>query len=176
MTGFIGTSATISLNYSRYSAIANLHTFHFTVAHVLGFSVSTSRLVATDFNTEMITSNHYEVFFDPILQNWFSLSLSLKFAVRLESPAPNSKLLYADIFPFSWLNCHSRSRSYFTTGGLQPISSSWPQAPWDPRAEIFFFNWTLGGNSPYITSSLTRRWVCVLWICFVSRQLCVSHI
>jgi hypothetical protein len=36
----------------------------------------------------------------------------------------------------------SQSQSYFTTGGLLPISSSWRKAPSDPRPEIFF-NWTL---------------------------------
>jgi hypothetical protein len=39
----------------KYSAIADLHTFHFTVAHALGFSVFTSRFLATDLNTETIT-------------------------------------------------------------------------------------------------------------------------
>jgi hypothetical protein len=45
-----------------YSAIADLHTFQSTVAHALGFSISASRLLATDLNTETSTSNHYEVF------------------------------------------------------------------------------------------------------------------
>jgi hypothetical protein len=61
MIGFVSTSVTISLNYNQYSAIADLHTFHFTVAHALGFSVFISRLLATDLNTETSTSNHYEV-------------------------------------------------------------------------------------------------------------------
>jgi hypothetical protein len=43
-----------------YSAIADLHTFQSTVAHPLGFSVSTSRLLAADLNTESSTSDHYE--------------------------------------------------------------------------------------------------------------------
>jgi hypothetical protein len=30
------------------------------------------------------------------------------------------------------------SVSYFTTGTLPPISSSWRQAPWDPRPVLFF--------------------------------------
>jgi hypothetical protein len=34
------------------------------------------------------------------------------------------------------LRCHSQS--YFTTGGLPPISSSWRQAPWGSLTEIFF--------------------------------------
>jgi hypothetical protein len=62
MIGFIVTSVTISLNYNWYSAIADLHNLQFTVEHAQGFSVSTSRLLAKDLNTETITSNHYKVF------------------------------------------------------------------------------------------------------------------
>jgi hypothetical protein len=64
----------------------------------------------------------------------------------------------------------SRSQSYFTTGSLPPISSSWCQAPWDPRLE-FFFQLNSCGNSPYVTSSLTRRWVCLSWICLAFCQV-----
>jgi hypothetical protein len=46
----------------KYSAIADLHTFQFTVAHALGMSGSTTRLLSMDLNTETSTSNHYEVF------------------------------------------------------------------------------------------------------------------
>jgi hypothetical protein len=69
MVGFICTSVTISFNCNQYSAIADLHNFKFTVAHLLGFSVSTSRLLVTDLNTETITSNHYEVFLSFLLQS-----------------------------------------------------------------------------------------------------------
>jgi hypothetical protein len=69
----------------------------------------------------------------------------------------------------------SRSQKYFTTGGLLPISSSWRQAPWDPRPD-FFFQLNSCGNSFYVTSSLTRRWVCLLWICLAFRQVYISHI
>jgi hypothetical protein len=41
--------------YMRYSAIADLHTLQFTVTQTLGFSVFTSRILATDFNTVLIT-------------------------------------------------------------------------------------------------------------------------
>jgi hypothetical protein len=55
MIGFITTSVThsllITLKYKQYSAIADLHRLQFTVANALGFSVSTSRLPATAFNT-----------------------------------------------------------------------------------------------------------------------------
>jgi hypothetical protein len=45
-----------------FQRTAGLHNLQFTVAHTLGFSVFISRLLATDRNTEIITSNHYEVF------------------------------------------------------------------------------------------------------------------
>jgi hypothetical protein len=37
-------------NYRQYSAIAILHTFKFTIPHSLGFSVFTSRILATDLS------------------------------------------------------------------------------------------------------------------------------
>jgi hypothetical protein len=60
MIGFIGTWFTVFLNYNQYNTIADLHKLQFTVAHALGFSVFTSRLLGTDLNTETSTSNHYE--------------------------------------------------------------------------------------------------------------------
>jgi hypothetical protein len=68
-----------------------------------------------------------------------------------------------------------QSQSYFTTGGLSPISSSWRQAPWDSRPQIFF-QLNSCGNSPYVTSSLTRRWLHLLWIRLAFRQVYISHI
>jgi hypothetical protein len=40
----------------------------------------------------------------------------------------------------NWVRVRVRV-SYFTTGGLPPISSSWRRAPWNSRPE-FFLNWT----------------------------------
>jgi hypothetical protein len=40
----------------------------------------------------------------------------------------------------------------------------------------FFFSINSCGNRPYVTSSLTRRWVCLLWICLAFRQMYISHI
>jgi hypothetical protein len=54
MIGLIGTSVTVSLNYNQYSGIVDLHSLEFTVAHALGISVSTSRLLATDLNTALM--------------------------------------------------------------------------------------------------------------------------
>jgi hypothetical protein len=35
------------------------------------------------------------------------------------------------------------------------------------------FQLSLCGNSPYVTSSLTRRWICLLWICLAFCQVYV---
>jgi hypothetical protein len=60
---------THSLNYNQYSAIAELHNFRFTATHALGFSVFTSRILATDLNTGTVTSNHYEIFLPFFIQS-----------------------------------------------------------------------------------------------------------
>jgi hypothetical protein len=73
------------------------------------------------------------------------------------------------------LQSQSQSQSYFTTGGLQPISSSWRQVSWSSREEIFFFNWTLAVADLDVTS-LMRRWICLLWICLAFCQVYVSYI
>jgi hypothetical protein len=59
MIGFIDTSWCKYTNYNQQSAVADLHTFQFTAAHALGFSVSISPIPV---NTESITSNHYAAF------------------------------------------------------------------------------------------------------------------
>jgi hypothetical protein len=66
----------------------------------------------------------------------------------------------------NWTHCLSQSHSYFTTDGLPPISSSWRQAPWDSRP-AFFCQLNIWGISPYVTSSLTWRWVCCLQLLLV---------
>jgi hypothetical protein len=66
----------------------------------------------------------------------------------------------------------SQSQSYFMTGGLPPISSSWRQAPWDTRLEISFPQLNSCGNSPYVTSSLTWKWVCLLWMYPPIKSVC----
>jgi hypothetical protein len=65
-----------------------------------------------------------------------------------------------------YLGSQSQSRSYFTTGGLLPISSSWRQAPWGTRPQILFIcNWTLASLSP-CNSLSNGRMGCLLWISF----------
>jgi hypothetical protein len=58
-------------------------------------------------------------------------------------------------------------------------SSFWRQAleAEDHRCSFFFFfQLNPYGHSPYVTTSLTRGWVCLLWICLAFRQVYVSHI
>jgi hypothetical protein len=64
MTGFISSwlhSLIITRKHRQYSAVSHLHTLQFTAAHVLGFSLSTSRLPATDLDaqTEVLYSKYY---------------------------------------------------------------------------------------------------------------------
>jgi hypothetical protein len=86
---------------------------------------------------------------------------------------PSSRSYWLAIVP--QLTPSKSSPSYFTTGSLPLVSSSWRQAPWESRPD-FLFNWTLALNSPYVSSCLTRRWVCLLWICLAFRQVHISHI
>jgi hypothetical protein len=59
MIGFIGTSVTGSLTRTQLQRYHYSTHFQFTAAYALGFSVSISRLLATNLNTETVTSNHY---------------------------------------------------------------------------------------------------------------------
>jgi hypothetical protein len=102
MIGFIGTSVTSSLNHTYYSAIADLHTFQFTVAHALGFSVFTSHLLATDLNTETSTSNHYEVFLSFLVQSPWNLGTQLKTPSATHS---SSLLLACLLLPLTTTHC-----------------------------------------------------------------------
>jgi hypothetical protein len=72
MIGFIDAFFVQSLNYKKYSTIADLHTLKFTVAHKLGFLVSTSPILAVDLNTEIITSNYYEAFLSFLVQSFWN--------------------------------------------------------------------------------------------------------
>jgi hypothetical protein len=58
----------------KYRANADLHTFQ-SQLHTLGFPVFTTRLLATDLNTETSTSNHYEVFLPFCLQSLWNLGI-----------------------------------------------------------------------------------------------------
>jgi hypothetical protein len=123
--GFISTSVTSSLNHTYYSTIADLHNLHFTVTHALQSSVSTSRLLATDLNTETITSNHYEVFLPFLVQSPWNLETQLK--TLLGCSKPKSKL------------CYDRR----SVG--QSASLSWCRAPIWGLQPNFYFRQTFAG-------------------------------
>jgi hypothetical protein len=48
--------------------------------------------------------------------------------------------------------------------------------PLETHDQIFFFQLNSCDNSPYVASSLTRRWVCLSRICLVFRRVYISHI
>jgi hypothetical protein len=79
MIGFINSSVTCSLKATYYSAIADLHAFLSTVAHALGFSVLTSRLLGTVLNTETSASHHYEVLLPFLVQSLWNLCTNLRY-------------------------------------------------------------------------------------------------
>jgi hypothetical protein len=70
-------------------------------------------------------------------KEWTTVLWLTRRLAAISHQPPN--LLFTD-----WqLTVLQRVKSYFTTGGLPPISSSWHQAPWDSRPVIFVFYWTL---------------------------------
>jgi hypothetical protein len=112
MIGFIGTLVTISLNCNQCSAITDLHNLQFTVAHALGLSGSTSRLLATDFNTETITSNHYEVFLSSLtLYSSVLICTQLIFTIH-QGHAP-----FSPLYSLHCTNQCDRHSRYYTWHG-----------------------------------------------------------
>jgi hypothetical protein len=112
-------------DYRRYSAIAILHTVQFTVAHALWFSVLTSCILATDvsqsrcnFRSHMKSSWHNRIPFLPFILNHLLLSSS-------ELDTIPSRLLHFTttvLYSYHTASRLIQSQSYFTTGGLPPIS------------------------------------------------------
>jgi hypothetical protein len=75
--------------------------------------------------------------------------------------------IFKDVMPYSSAVVY-QSQSYFMTCGLAPINSSWRQAPRDSRpVTVFFFQLNTCVQSPYVTSSLARGWVCHLQLLLV---------
>jgi hypothetical protein len=82
MIGFIGASLQLHL-VTISMALSLIYTLSSSPLHTLGFSVSTSRILATDHHTETITSNHYEVFWSFLLQSPWTASSPI---LSLQSP------------------------------------------------------------------------------------------
>jgi hypothetical protein len=68
----------VVLSTLNYNAIAILHNFQFAVAHALGFSVLTSRILATHLNTEISTWNHCEFVLPLLVQSPWILGTQLQ--------------------------------------------------------------------------------------------------
>jgi hypothetical protein len=84
-------------NYRQYSPIAILHTFQFTVTHALGFSVFTSRILATDLSQSHCHFNSH------VKSSWHSLILSCCFfSIALDCHLQNS----TQFFSFSITSLH----------------------------------------------------------------------
>jgi hypothetical protein len=47
--------------------------------------------------------------------------------------------------------------------------------PHETHDQRVLFQLNSCGNSPYVTSFLTRRWGCLLWICLAFHQVFISH-
>jgi hypothetical protein len=102
-----------------------------------------------------------------------SLRCLIPFLPFLQLPIPKTRLGstavdYCCVLRVLSFYCYysCQSQSYFTTGDLLLISSSWRQALWDSRP-AFFFQLNTCGYSPYVTSSPTRGWVCRLQLLLV---------
>jgi hypothetical protein len=150
---------TVFLKYNQYSPIADLHTFRFTVVYELGFSVSNSRILATDLNTATITSNHYEVFLSFLLQSPWTADPWIR---------SNSSILFSLLYSHSLGSCFCTLLSSVLIKVKVKVKVTLRLAvyrqsvrlgvkPLEIHDETFFFLLNSCGNSPYVTCSLTRR-------------------
>jgi hypothetical protein len=74
---------------------------------------------------------------------------------------PRTPLPVSDyLAPNPWIQLALSSQSYFTTGGLPPISSSWRHALWNSRHSNLIFQLNAWGYIPNVASSMTRELVC----------------
>jgi hypothetical protein len=153
---------------SNHSAIVNFHNSQFTTTPAKPFPaccVLTSRSFATTSNSGDSSTSRVQVLSSPTLVR--------NCLPAIPSTEVDSQLFSASLAELNFTQHYqsqSQSQSHFTTGGLPPISSSWRQAPWDSRPGFFFLQLSPCGHSPYATSSLKGRWVCLLWIFLAFRQ------
>jgi hypothetical protein len=142
------------------TTLSPIYTIQFTVAHALGFSVTNSRLLATDLNTNTITSNYYEVFLSslhleshciPPSQSVFNLTLQFANCSEVYCAGSNSlfnclQLLCAIVFTFSLLNSNLIQVKAKVTLQMAVYSKSVRPSGKPIEAHdqsSFFFNWTL---------------------------------
>jgi hypothetical protein len=98
----------------------------------------------------------------------------LRFETSFLSPPTTRRGRYSTPPPHGKVQCERERVTLRLAAYRQSVRlGAWPLETHDQR---FFFQLNSCGNSPYVTSSLTRRWVCLLWICLAFRQVCISHI
>jgi hypothetical protein len=140
------------------TALSLISTLYRSVAHAKSPQfVFTRRFLATDFNNGDSSSS--------------VLTLLLSGEYPTTELAGLSSQLTAD-----WVRVRVRVRVTLRLAvyrqsvclGASPLEAH------DQR--FFFFQLNSCANSPYVTSSLTRRWGCLLLICLAFRQVYVSHI
>jgi hypothetical protein len=124
----------------------------FCATNKLGFWIWWSNLLdiyTTGYNSLQITIWHTVIF--------FRLNTPLElFWLPAEPSKSQSNLLY------DWR---------FTANQIVLASG-----PLRPKTRDFFFQLNSCDNSPYVTSSLTWRWVCLLWICLAFSQVYIPHV
>jgi hypothetical protein len=135
---------------SNYSAIVNLHNSQITTAlakPLPACCVFTSRSLAMTSNSRYSSASRAQVLSSqPPVQNCLTThSVKVKVIVTL------------------WLVVYCLSVHL----GVKPLETH------DQR--LFFSNWTLAVIVPYVAPSLTRRWVCFLWMNLAFCKVYVSH-
>jgi hypothetical protein len=106
-------------NYKQYSAIADLHTLKFTVTYALGFSVFTSRILATDlsqshchFKSHMKSSLSVLIPFLPLLSIQFNSSVPRLISREAGVSKLDSSLLSCSIDFFFITTLHRPHRKH----------------------------------------------------------------
>jgi hypothetical protein len=167
MIGFIDTYTFTQFGTTgNYSAIAILHTFQLTVPHALGFSVFTGRILASDLSQSHCHFNSH------MLYSWHSLIpfLPLPDAANSE-PSTQFPSDYCSVLLLLLVEVEVTLRlavyRQSVCLGVEPLETD---------DQNFFSQLNHCDISPYVTSSLTRRWVCLLLICLAFRQVYISHI
>jgi hypothetical protein len=158
--GFIAPYTFTTRDYRQYSTIAILHIFQFTVPNVLGFSVFTSRILATDlsqshcnFNSHTKSSWQSIIVFLPVLLNHF----------QLPSPEFNqilsTTILYSALRPYS-VSSRVKVKGTLRLTASQSISLGVEHPP-GAHDQIFITVWQVRSRS------LTRGRVCLLYMLLV---------
>jgi hypothetical protein len=164
---WIGYSNYWSLIYSR-----PVTTLYRSLTHTdycpQSITISTSRFLEADFNTWTLrVSLNYTLHISHIKSSLHSRTLATKFFFTASPPELNFQLTGSKVKVIVTLRLAVYRQ--LVRIGVKPLET---------HDQNFFFQLNSCGNSPYVASSLTRRWVCLSWIlvCLAFRQVYISHI